>query len=197
MSNQQGKPDPLEQWRELRDTYMDIWAKASGEAVNSDAYAQATGSMLDAFLATSSPYRDAQKKAMVQALEQCNMPSREDYIRMADRLGNLELLLDDMDAKLRQMYQLMSRVASVQPARKAVSQLPTPASHSHVAAASEESHEVAEAAPAPALVAPEEPAADVHGSAAAERAVAPQRAPKNGEAKSKARTSTKTKKKGV
>ena len=59
MSNPQGKTDPLEQWRELRDAYMDIWAKASGEAVNSEAYAQATGAMLEAFLTTSSPYRDA------------------------------------------------------------------------------------------------------------------------------------------
>ena len=112
MSNPQGKPDPLEQWRELRDTYMDIWAKASGEAVNSDAYAQATGAMLEAFLTTSSPYRDAQKKAMVSALEQCNLPSRDDYVRLAERLGNMELLLDDMDAKLRQIYQVVVKVSA-------------------------------------------------------------------------------------
>ncbi len=98
--------DSLEQWRELRDTYVDIWAKASGEAVNSEAYAQASGTMLEAFLATSSPFRDAQKKAMVSALEQCNMPSRDDYVRLADRLANLELLLDDMDARLRQVHQI-------------------------------------------------------------------------------------------
>jgi len=107
--------DPLEQWRELRDTYVDIWAKASGEAVNSEAYAQASGTMLEAFLTTSSPFRDAQKKAMVSALEQCNMPSRDDYLRLADRLANLELLLDDMDARLRQVHQILSKPAA-QPA---------------------------------------------------------------------------------
>lgn len=107
--------DALEQWRELRDTYVDIWAKASGEAVNSEAYAQASGTMLEAFLATSSPFRDAQKKAMVSALEQCNMPSRDDYVRLADRLANLELLLDDMDARLRQVHQILSKPAA-QPA---------------------------------------------------------------------------------
>ena len=104
--------DALEQWRELRDTYVDIWAKASGEAVNSEAYAQASGTMLEAFLATSSPFRDAQKKAMVSALEQCNMPSRDDYVRLADRLANLELLLDDMDARLRQVHQILSKPAA-------------------------------------------------------------------------------------
>jgi hypothetical protein len=98
--------DPLEQWRELRDTYIDIWAKATGEAVNSEAYAQASGTMLETYLAASSPFRDAQKKLMVSALEQLNMPSRADFVSLAERLANLEMLLDDMDAKLSQIYQL-------------------------------------------------------------------------------------------
>jgi len=124
--------DPLEQWREMRDAYMDIWAKASGEAVNSEAYAQATGAMLEAFLSTSTPFRDAQKKAMISALEQFNMPSRDDYIRLADRMANLEFLLDDMDARLRQVYQMLARsngrpaTASKPPApRKATGPNPT------------------------------------------------------------------------
>jgi len=119
--------DSLEQWRELRDTYVDIWAKASGEAVNSEAYAQASGTMLEAFLATSSPFRDAQKKAMVSALEQCNMPSRDDYVRLADRLANLELLLDDMDARLRQVHQIVSKTAEQPAAAPKASAKPEPA----------------------------------------------------------------------
>lgn len=103
--------DPLEQWRELRDTYIDIWAKATGEAVNSEAYAQASGTMLETYLAASSPFRDAQKKLMVSALEQLNMPSRADFISLAERLANLEMLLDDMDAKLSQIYQLATAAA--------------------------------------------------------------------------------------
>jgi hypothetical protein len=119
--------DPLEQWRELRDTYVDIWAKASGEAVNSEAYAQASGTVLEAFLATSSPFRDAQKKAMVSALEQCNMPSRDDYVRLADRLANLELLLDDMDARLRQVHQIVSKTAAQSVATPKPAAAPEPA----------------------------------------------------------------------
>ena len=30
--------DPLEQWREMRDAYMDTWAKAMGETVNTESY---------------------------------------------------------------------------------------------------------------------------------------------------------------
>jgi pyruvate/2-oxoglutarate dehydrogenase complex dihydrolipoamide acyltransferase (E2) component len=52
---------------------------------------------------------------MVSALEQCNMPSRDDYVRLADRMANMEFLLDDMDARLRQVHQLVSKAAT-QPA---------------------------------------------------------------------------------
>jgi hypothetical protein len=134
--------DPMEQWRELRDAYMDIWAKASGEAVNSEAYAQATGTMLEAFLSTSSPFRDAQKKAMVSALEAANIPSRDDYLRLADRMSNLEFLLDDMDARLRQVYHMLARTearpvaVSERPAPKPVP-APNPAMEAELFASSQ------------------------------------------------------------
>jgi hypothetical protein len=194
MGNPQGKTDPLEQWRELRDTYMDIWAKASGEAVNSDAYAQATGAMLDAFLATSSPYRDAQKKAMISALEQCNMPSRDDYVRLADRLGNMELLLDDMDAKLRQMYQVITHMASYQRTQPVAAAAAAPIEAATPEAFGTATHAaVPEPAPAPELAAAEPAAAP-----AAEAAAAPHRSPKEEQAKTKARgASAKSRKKGV
>jgi hypothetical protein len=110
--------DPLEQWRALRDAYMDTWAKAMGETVKSEAYNQANGAMLETFLTTSAPYREAQKKLMVGALEQLNMPSRGDFISLAERLANLEMLLDDMAAKLSEVHKLaVIAVAQTAPAK--------------------------------------------------------------------------------
>jgi len=104
-------PDPLEPFREMRDAYMDVWAKAMGGAVNSEAYSKASGAMLESFLTTSAPFRDAQKKMMVSALEQLNMPSRADFISLAERLANLEMLLDDMAEKLNQVHLLAVKAA--------------------------------------------------------------------------------------
>jgi hypothetical protein len=177
--------DPLEQWRELRDSYVDIWAKASGEAVNSEAYAQASGTMLEAFLSTSSPFRDSQKKAMISALEQCNMPSRDDYVRLAERLANIELLLDDMDARLRQIHQFVSRAA----AQPAVASQPSAAPQASAAPK-------LFAAPQPSAVL--QPVAAPKAVAASKPSAAPQPSPKTGSATKSAprRTPVKISKKG-
>jgi hypothetical protein len=96
-----GKPfDPMDPFRDMRDVYLDSWAKAMVEAVNTEAYAQANGAMLDAYLTMSAPFRAAIEKAMLKALEQLSMPSRADLIGLAQRLTNIEMRLDDLDAKL-------------------------------------------------------------------------------------------------
>ena len=92
--------DPQGAFREVRDNYLDAWARTMVEAVNSEAYAKATGTMLDAYLTASSPFRDALEKTMLQALHQLSMPSRADFVSMAERLTNVEMKLDDIDAKL-------------------------------------------------------------------------------------------------
>ncbi len=60
--------DPMDAFRNMRDTYLDAWAKTMVEAVNTDAYAKATGTMLDTYLSASSPFREAVEKAMLRAL---------------------------------------------------------------------------------------------------------------------------------
>jgi hypothetical protein len=110
--------DPMESWRQLRDTYLDSWSKAMIEAVNSDAYAQASGVMLDTYLSASTPIREAAEKTMLQALQQLSMPSRADFISLADRLSNVEMRLDDMDAKLDRIEKALSGPTA--PVRKKV-----------------------------------------------------------------------------
>jgi hypothetical protein len=113
---QNGKPfDPMDPWRSMRDTYLDVWAKSMVEAVNSDAYAQASGAILDSYLTTSSPFREAVEKTMLKVLEQMSMPSRADFVSLAERMTNVEMRLDDMDAKLDRILQRVSPAERRQP----------------------------------------------------------------------------------
>ncbi|MDP9052118.1 MAG: hypothetical protein M3O31_15570 [Acidobacteriota bacterium] len=92
--------DPLEPFRGMRDAYLDAMAKTMVEAVNSEAYAQASGAMLDNSLTMSAPFREAFEKSMLQVLQQLSLPSRQDIVVLAERFTNLEMRLDDMDAAL-------------------------------------------------------------------------------------------------
>ena len=110
--NQSGnsKPfDPIESFRGMRDSYLDAMAKAMVEVVNTEGYAQASGAMLDTSLTMSAPYREAIEKTMLQVLQQLSLPSRQDFIVLAERLTNFEMRLDDIDSKLDQILNLLNR----------------------------------------------------------------------------------------
>ncbi|MGA2646464.1 MAG: hypothetical protein ABSF15_17265 [Candidatus Sulfotelmatobacter sp.] len=103
-----GKPfDPMEPWREVRDVYMNAWGKTMVDMVNTEAYAQATGAMLDTYLTVSAPFREVLEKAMLKTLEQLAMPSRADVVAIAERMTNIEMRLDDLDAKLDNIQRLI------------------------------------------------------------------------------------------
>lgn len=99
--NSEEKPfDPTEPWRGVRDAYLDAWSKSMIEMVNNEAYAKASGALLDTSLTASAPFREAIEKSMLKALEQLAMPTRADIVSIAERMTNIEMRLDDLDAKL-------------------------------------------------------------------------------------------------
>ena len=81
--------DPMAALRDLRDIYLSAWAKTMTETVNSEAYAKTTGAMLDTYLTASAPIREAAEKAMLHTLQQLGMPSRLDFVGLAERAGEL------------------------------------------------------------------------------------------------------------
>jgi len=92
--------DPTGMLKTMRSDSMDAWSKMMIQFVNTEAYAEATGKMLDAWLDSSAPFRKAIEKSMTQALASLNMPSRAEITSLAERLTNIEMRLDDIDAKL-------------------------------------------------------------------------------------------------
>jgi len=108
--------DPFGAFSGLRETIMENWSKAMIDLVNSEEYARASGAMLDNYLAMSAPFQKALEKAMAQSLAQFNMPSRQEIITLAERLTNIEMKLDDLDAKLDEL--LRERAGSKQASPK-------------------------------------------------------------------------------
>src|SRR5450631_4096901 len=102
--------DPFESFRGMRDNYLDAMSKVMINAVNSEEYAQATGTMLNSSLMASAPFREALDKAMTAALQQASMPSRQEVSALAGRFTNIEMRLDDMEAKLDRIIALCSVV---------------------------------------------------------------------------------------
>jgi polyhydroxyalkanoic acid synthase PhaR subunit len=92
--------DPTGMLKGVRDANMAAMAKMMVDFVNTDAYAESTGAMLDAWLTSSGPFRKVMENSTAQALAQLNLPSRDDVARIAERLTNIEMRLDDLEAKL-------------------------------------------------------------------------------------------------
>lgn len=107
--NDNGIPvDPIESFRGMRDAYLEGMSKVMINAVNSEEYAQATGAMLNGYLNLTAPFRDALDKAMIMALEQFSLPSRQQVAGLCERFTNLEMRLDDIDAKLDRLIESVS-----------------------------------------------------------------------------------------
>jgi hypothetical protein len=114
--NENGSPfDPIGMLKSMRDASLEGWSKMMIQLVNTDAYAQASGAMMDAWLTTSTPFRKAIETTMTQVLTQLNMPMRSDITSLAERLTNIELRLDDMEAKLDDMQRAARKTASAKP----------------------------------------------------------------------------------
>lgn len=114
--------DPFESFRKMRDAYLDAMAKAMTEAVNTENYALAAGTMLDTSLTASAPLREAFEKTMLQVLQQLSLPSRQDIVALAERFTNFEMRLDDIDAKLDRIVKPPSRdvpIVQSEPAKPA------------------------------------------------------------------------------
>lgn len=105
--------DPFEPFRTMRDAYLDAMAKAMVETVNTEAYAQATGTMLEGYLSAVAPFREALDKSMLQALQQLELPSRLEVAALGERFTNVEMRLDDMDAKLDAIGKRMDEAGSM------------------------------------------------------------------------------------
>jgi hypothetical protein len=109
--------DPFGLWKQYQQAMLETWSKTMTDAVHTSAYAETTGRMLDSYLTVSAPLRKVIDQTMTQLLNQLSLPSRAEVVSLAERLTNIELRLDDLDARLdgiqRGVEQTVSAVAAL------------------------------------------------------------------------------------
>ena len=98
--NDEAAFDPAAMMKGMRDANMDAWAKMMTQFVNTEAYSGASAEMLNAWLATSKPFREMLETSVTQTLKGMNIATADDVVRMSERLTHIEIRLDDIEAKL-------------------------------------------------------------------------------------------------
>ena len=104
--------DPFGFWKQSQQAMLESWSKTMADAVNSAPYAESTGRMLDSYLTVSAPLRKIIDQTMTQLLNQLSLPSRGEVVSLAERMTNIELRLDDLDARLDDILRSVERTAS-------------------------------------------------------------------------------------
>ncbi len=104
--------DPVGTWRTFRDANLDAWAKGMATMVNTETFSKALGIQLDTMLAASAPMQKAMNQYMEAYLKQANLPSRSEVVSLAQRMTNIEMRLDDMDARLDEILAALRALAT-------------------------------------------------------------------------------------
>jgi seryl-tRNA synthetase len=102
----------LKTWNTMRDASLESWSKLMIELVNSDAYSRTTAQGLDSYLTLSQPFQQLIDMTTTQVLTKLNMPQRADVTQIAERLTNIEIRLDDLDAKLDEIQHAITALAA-------------------------------------------------------------------------------------
>jgi polyhydroxyalkanoic acid synthase PhaR subunit len=99
MSERSQQPDQKELfalWRKLYDANEQVWSKASGEFMETPAFAQWQGKMLETFLG----FQSAWKESATAQLEAANIATRDDVVRLGELIVGLEEKVDQLADRL-------------------------------------------------------------------------------------------------
>ena len=109
MSDKPEKPegDPFSQMVQFYDDWTKTWAGAASEMVSKKSFADSMAQQLESTLSTTQLMRRQMGELMEQSLQQMSLPTRNEVLSIAERMTNLEMRLDDMEAKLDEVLDLL------------------------------------------------------------------------------------------
>jgi chromosome segregation ATPase len=105
--------DPFAPWVQFTDNWTKSWANVMSNVVASESFATSMGEQLEGMLEATKLVRQQMKVSMEQYLQQINLATRDQILGLAQRLTNVEMRLDDLDAK---MDESLDRLKAIQDA---------------------------------------------------------------------------------
>lgn len=90
--------DPAEMWIQLYDNWAKTWASAMSEAVASERFVESAVQQMEGGIGAAELVQRQTREIMERALEQMHIPTREQVISLAQRMTEIEVRLDDIQA---------------------------------------------------------------------------------------------------
>ena len=100
--------DPFALWRQIYEANERAWSTALERAMNSPAFAETQGKVLETFLQAQRAVRDQ----MRSYLEAVNVPTREDIARLGELIVGLEEKVDRLEDRLGSLEQSLRTEAA-------------------------------------------------------------------------------------
>jgi polyhydroxyalkanoate synthesis regulator phasin len=104
--------DAFTQMVQFYDDWTKTWASAASEMVSSKSFADSVAQQLEGTLSMTQLMRRQMSDLMEQSLQQMSLPTRKQVAEIAERMTNVEIRLDDLEAKLDELLDLLKAAGS-------------------------------------------------------------------------------------
>lgn len=101
--------DPFAQMFQFYDSFQKSWSGIISETVSSKSFAESMGQQLESSLDSMTLFRRQFGDIMEKYLQQMSLPTRKEVISIAKRLTQLEMVMDDLNAKMDDVLDLLKR----------------------------------------------------------------------------------------
>ncbi len=109
MSEAPKSEDPFSQMLKVWEDWSKNWAGSMSQMVASKQVADTMAQQMETNLGAMALMRRQMSDLMEQTLQQMNLPSRQAVVGLAERLTQIEMRLDDLQAKLDQALDLLTK----------------------------------------------------------------------------------------
>jgi len=107
-------PTPTEAWKRSADVWLAAWTEYLETNMVRPEFAAGVGQSLDSMLNVAKPLGEQNDAAMQRFLRAANMPSRQDIVRLASQVNDVNARLDDLSDQMEQIGDLLATLIAAQ-----------------------------------------------------------------------------------